>query len=172
MTKKATMKQLRKVSVLPASSRIQSTSGECLSAVLEWDNTAKLPSTFRAGATAPARSDCWQIPVRHTTSVMIDGNFTTSGRSTAIYKIQQLSGCCDHVAMTGTVLLYVDGDGGRQHMELHNVILKESLAHNIFSLQQARQQRLQYDIGGGKSEKIKLVNRLKDGTTFLFALMT
>lgn len=66
----------------------------------------------------------------------------------------------------------MDADEGRQTLELHNVILKESLRHNIFIIQLARRQGLECEISNVQGAKIRLVNRLQDGSTKLFALMT
>lgn len=150
----------------------KSFSGECHLAILEFDSSVKVPAAFSLGPRSPLPKD-W---------VADSGASHHFGRDRIMFKnlrridgnlnIRQLIGISEPVSLIGTVVLVVDGDEGKQTLELHNVILKESLRHNIFSLQLARKQGLEYEISNVQGAKNRLVNRLQDGSIKLSALMT
>lgn len=145
--------------------------GECHIAILAFDSTVKVPAAFSTRSKSPLSTDK-VADSRATHHFAKDRRvFKNLRRIDGNLRIQHLRGISDPVSFMGTVVLEVDGDKGKQMLKLHNVILKESLIFKNFSLQLAKKQGLQYDINIIQGEKIRLVNKLSDGSTQLFALM-
>lgn len=145
--------------------------GECNVATLSHDNPELESEWLSTMAPDPLFSD-WVADSGATHHFGIDRTLFSNLRTVAGgIQVIQITGTSIAAMEIGTVKLQVDGKDGMHTLELQNVILNETLLHNIFSLQEARRMGYEY-IMGRLGTKVKLVNVLKNGDKEQVALIT